>query len=539
MGSSEDTYEILVIGAGFSGIYALHNLRKKGFAVKVYEAGTYMGGTWYWNRYPGARVDTDNPIYQFNEEGLWDFAWTERFPAHPELQEYFRYLDDKLQLSKDIQYNTSVSAAQFDTARNQWQVKTDDGRVTWANHLFLCTGSTTTRYTPPFKGLDRFKGICHHSYVWPKDGVNFDGKRVAVIGTGASAVQIIQEIGSRVGHLTVYQRTPNLCLPMQQAKAADPSKAAWFPPKSKFPEIFGTARKSFSGLNFDWERKNAADVSPKERRALYESLYAHGGFAFWLANFQDMLFDKESNAYAYTFWAEKARARIHDSVKRDILTPLVAPHAIGIKRPCLEQTYYEVFNQSNVDLVNVRESPILEITEHGVRTENEGLVEVDIIVLATGFDSLTGSIKSMDIRNGKGESLRDMWKRNGTSTYLGLTTAGFPNLWYMYGPQAPTPLGNGPTIIEIQGEWLVELMVRMKDEKRRFVDAKKESEQGWTKEVWDAWEASLFPEADSWYQGANIPGKTREPLCYAGGYSKYEDLLKKIAAEGYKTFNLA
>ncbi|XP_021953617.1 baeyer-Villiger monooxygenase [Folsomia candida] len=538
MGSSEDMCEILVIGAGFSGIYALHNLRKRKFNVKVYEAGTNMGGTWYWNRYPGARVDTDNPIYQFNEEGLWDFAWTERFPAHPELQEYFRYLDDKLQLSRDIEYNTNVSAAQFDNARNQWQVKTDDGRVTWANHLFLCTGSTTTRYTPPFKGLDRFKGICHHSYVWPKAGVNFDGKRVAVIGTGASAVQIIQEIGSKVGHLTVYQRTPNLCLPMQQAKAADPSKGAWFPPKSKFPEIFGAARKSFSGLNFDWERKNAADVTPEERRALYESLYAHGGFAFWLANFRDMLFDKESNAYAYTFWAEKARARIHDVVKRDILAPLVAPHAFGIKRPCLEQSYYEVFNQSNVDLVNVRESPILEITENGVRTE-KGVVEVDIIVLATGFDSLTGSIKSIDIRNGKGESLRDMWKRNGTSTYLGLTTAGFPNLWYMYGPQAPTPLGNGPTIIEIQGEWLVELMVRMRDEKRKVVDAKKESEESWTKEVWDVWEASLFPGADSWYQGANIPGKTREPLCYAGGYPRYEDLLNKIAADGYKTFNLA
>jgi len=395
------------------------------------------------------------------------------------------------------------------------------------------------RYVPQFKGLADFGGECHHTFFWPSTDVEFEGKRVAVIGTGATGVQVIQEIGPKVGHLTVYQRTPNLALPIQNAKADDPAKTKFFPSKSEYPSIFAHLRQTFSGTSFEACKKNATDVSPAERRELYESLFANGGFSFCLANYQDMVLNEEANACAYEFWLEKARVRIHDPVKRDLLAPLEAPHAFGIKRPCLESNYFEIFNQSNVDVIDVKESPILEITENGVRTEKEGVVEVDILILATGFDALTGSIGSIDVRNGSGESLRDQWEANGTSTYLGLATAGFPNLWYVHGPQAPTILSNAPTSIEIQGEWIVELMVRMREEGKNFAEVKKEAEMGWGKEVADAWEATLLPGAESWYQGANVPGKRKEPLCYVGGCPQYSARLREVAEANYNNFNLA
>lgn len=387
--------------------------------------------------------------------------------------------------------------------------------------------------------MDKFKGKCYHSYDWPKSGVDFNGKRVAVIGTGATGVQIIQELAPKVGHLTVYQRTPNLCLPMRNASVEDPEKKKWFPSVKEYPKLFEQARKTRNGFVYTPVERNTVDDSAADRRRFYESLWEYGSFAFWLANYQDLLTSKVANNLAYNFWAEKTRARINDPIKKELLAPLKPIHPFGAKRPCLETSYYEIYNQPNVDLINLRESPIIEITERGIKTAKEGVIEVDIILIATGFDSLTGSIKSIDIRNGRGESLREQWKIFGTSTYLGFCTAGFPNLFYMYGPQGPTPLGNAPTIIEMQGEWIVELLVRMRQQGKTFVDAKKEAEAKWRKEVSDTWESSLMASADSWYQGANIPGKTKEALCYAGGNPRFRTILKEVADSNYNTFNLA
>jgi len=534
----EQVLDALVVGAGFAGIHILNKLREQGFNVKIYEGGAGMGGTWWLNRYPGARVDSSVPTYQLTQENTWKgYKWEERFPGYKELRKYFNHVDKVLNLSKDIEYNTRVVSAEFDDTRNQWLVKTEGGKSVWASHLILCTGFASKKYTPTFKGLDTFKGEMHHTNVWPEGGVDTKNKRVAIIGTGASGVQVIQEIGPEVAHLTVYQRTPNIALPMQQHNVKDQSK--WkFPEESEYKEIFDQTHTDFTALGSDFVPKNALEVSDAERRAHYDYLYQQGGFAFWIGTYQDVLFNKAANDTAYNYWREHTAARINDPVKQELLAPTIPPHAFGTKRPCLEQRYYEVFNQNNVDLINVRKSPILEITEKGVKTEKEGEIPVDVLILATGFDSVTGGILNIDIKNGKGEALKDKWTK-GTQTYLGISTSGYPNMYFFYGPHAPTAFANGPTCGEIQGNWVRDLMVTMRDQGKARVDPKPDAEREYSKTVNDLWNATLFPPTDSWYQGANIPGKKREALCYFGGIPTYKKLLADSAKNSYEGFVLA
>jgi len=535
----EKSLDVLVVGAGFSGLHMLQKLRKLGFKVKIYESGTDIGGTWYWNRYPGARVDSDFPFYQFSQDDIWKgFEWTERFPCQQEIVNYFKHVDNKLHLSKDIEFNKRVTSAEFNDSRNQWVIKTNnsDEIATYANALVLCVGFSDRRYTPHFVGSDKFKGTTIHTAMWPKNGLDIVGKRVAVVGTGDSGVQVIQEIASQVDHLTVYQRTPNLALPMQQSSILDQSK--WkFPTDDKREEIFRKTRTTFTGMDFDFIQTNCADATPEEREKVFEDCFKRGGLSFWKGTYKDILFNQESNDIAYQFWCKKTRPRINDPVKKDILAPLNAPHPFGTKPISLEQSYYEVYNQDNVDIINVRQSPIVEITETGIKTEKEGVIDVDIIIFATGFDAQTGAILNIDIKNERNESLQDKWK-NGVWTNFGMSVAGYPNMFFTYGPQAPTGIANGPVCVEVQGDWIINLLAKMKKENITRIDTTEEAESKWKETINSIWNNSLFPLADSWYQGANIPGKPRETLNFAGGIPMYIRILNDCANNNYEGFLL-
>lgn len=341
----------------------------------------------------------------------------------------------------------------------------------------------------------------------------------------------------------MYQRTPNLAIPMRQKYLKDDvNSSLWkFPEISRYPEIFRKLKDTFGALiiDLDFTEKKFDSSSKQERLALYQYLWDYGGFSFWLAGFKDIFYVQEANDEVYDFWSENIRARIDDPVKKDLLAPKKAPHAWGTKRPCLEQAYYEVYNQPNVDLINVKESPILEITETGVKTKNEGVIDVDVLILATGFDSVTGGILDIKITNGEGVTIQEKWRgENGTETYLGLSTNGFPNTYWFYGPHGPTAFSNGPTSGGLQADWVVDLMVKMREEGKTRVEAQKPSEKEWTKALRDEWYSSLFPPTDSWYQGANIPGKKREPLNYLGGIPAYIEELEKSKNNNYAGFTI-
>ncbi|OXA45122.1 baeyer-Villiger monooxygenase [Folsomia candida] len=520
----------VIIGAGFSGLYTLWKLREVGFSVKILELGSAIGGTWYHNRYPGARVDSGIPIYQLSIEKAWsNFEWSEKFPGREEILRYFEHLDKTLDLRKDIEFNTRVVSATFDESLHLWEVKTLSGRSMLTRHLILCVGSCSKKYIPEFSGLNKFRGQLYHSADWPEENVPLRGKHVAVVGTGASGVQIIQEIGPIVDHLTVYQRTPNLALPLRQTKSRDVP----FAQRSQYKEAFAKTRTTFGGMDFDFAPKTFSDSTPQQRKSLYESTWAIGGFNFALANYAEIYFDQSANNAVYAFWRDKVRQRVKNEATRDLLAPLVQPHPFGTKRPSLEQSYYEVFNQNNVDLINVKESPILEIIPTGIKTADGRHVEVDVIILATGFDTNTGGILNISIKNGGGTSIAEKWGQR-TSTFLGITVSGFPNMFLLYGPQAPTAFSNGPTCIEIQADWMIDLMVDMRSKKRARVEADKQAEDVWVAMVRHVWEISLFRKAESWYQGANIPGKRREPLNFAGGIPAYRKTLNECRDEGYR-----
>ncbi|KZF21997.1 FAD dependent oxidoreductase [Xylona heveae TC161] len=522
--------DALVVGAGFSGLWQLYNLRKAGFKVKAFESGHNLGGIWYFNRYPGARVDSDVPLYEYSLEELWrGWNWTEKFPGWQELRAYFDYVEKKLDLKKDIRFNAKVTKAVWDNDKNQWDVWASDGSHVRTRFLILTVGFAAKRYTPYIKGLDTFLGECHHTGDWPEEGVVYEGKRVGVIGTGASGVQVIQTVGPKVKHLTVFQRTPNLAVAMQQEKLDKVND------KSDYPEIFRMRTNTFAGYHFDNSDKKTFEVSPEERLAHYESLWQAGGFRFWLGTFNDMLWDQAANEEAYKFWREKVRARINDPVKKELLAPMKAPHAFGTKRPSLEQTYYEVYNQPNVDLINLRENPIDEITPLGVKTADGVTHELDLLVLATGFDSVTGSLLNIDIEGVHGAKLEAKWK-HGTWTYLGMTTADFPNMFFPYGPQAPTAFCNGPTCAELQGDWVIDCLKYLRAKNLQKIDTLHEAEDAWRKHATELNDASLFPGTSSWYMGANVPGKPREVLNYIGGLRQYNQRISEVAENDYRGF---
>ena len=527
-------FDVLVVGAGFNGLYQLYQLRKQGFSVGLVDAGEDLGGTWYWNCYPGARVDSHVPNYEYSIEEVWrDWNWSERFPAWDELRRYFQYVDEKLELSKDIRFNTRVTAASFDADQHQWHVQTGEGSNIRCRYFILCTGFAAKAYFPDYKGLDKFRGECHHTAYWPQAGLGFADKRVGVLGTGASGVQVIQEASKDAAHLTVFQRTPILALPMRQRPLDEATQREM---KKDYPENFRKRREDFGGF-FDIHPvdKSALEVSPQERQAVYEEAWEKGGFHYWIGTFNDVLLDSEANRTAYDFWRDKTRERINDPVIAEKLAPGDPPHPFGTKRPSLEQWYFEVFNQDNVTLVDTRETPILEITETGVITA-DGEYELDMLVLATGFDSLTGGLTQIDIRGTNGVSLKDKWAA-GVKDHLGMAVSGFPNMLILYGPLAPSGLCNGPTCAELQGDWIVDCLSYLRDNNLRCIEATRMAEDAWTQHVSDVAATTLFPQADSWYMGANIPGKARQFLNYFD-VPNYMQQCNESAATGYAGFDL-
>jgi cation diffusion facilitator CzcD-associated flavoprotein CzcO len=437
--------DALVVGAGFSGVYQLHQLRKRGLSVKIFEAASGLGGTWYWNCYPGARVDSDFSIYQFSMEDLWkDWNYSERFPGGEELREYFRYVDKKLDLSRDIFFDTRIISAEFNTSTDRWAVTTQHGTVVHPRFLVLCTGFASKPHFPECKGLDVFEGECHHTARWPQEGVELKGKRVGIIGTGASGVQMIQESGPIASHITVFQRTPNLAMPLGQHKVDVKTQTKM--KEELYPFILRRRLQTFAGFQYDITHKSVFDITPEELILSFEDQWSKGGFHFWLGGYEDIFRDQPANDIAYAFWRKKALDRINDPEMRRKLAPAIQPHPFGTKRPALEQQYFEVYNQSNVTLVDLQENPIEEVTPNGVKTRDGVEHKLDVLAFATGFDAVTGSISQIDIRGTDGVLIRDKWVK-GLSTYLGLMTANFPNMFFPYGPHGPTAFCNGPTCV--------------------------------------------------------------------------------------------
>ncbi len=524
--------DCLIIGAGFGGIYLLHHLRKMGYNCKIFEAGKDLGGIWYWNCYPGARVDSQVPVYEYSMPEVWkDWNWSEAYPDWRELREYFGHVEKVLDVKKDVAFDSCVVGADFDQSAGKWNVKTEDGRTARSRFLIIATGFAAKRHFPDWKGIDTFKGVMHHSSFWPNEGVDVKGKRVAVIGTGSTGVQIAQETAKEAASLTVFQRTPNLALPMAQRNLTKEQQE-----KKGYPEFFEDRMKTFAGFPYDFVKRNTLDDTPEQREAFYNERWRNGGFEFWLATYQDMLFSDDANREAYNFWAKKTRARINDPRKRDILAPLEPIHPFGTKRPSLEQNFYEQFNRPNVDVVDIRANPIQEVVAEGLITADGTLHKFDIIALATGFDAVTGGMKNMGLRSTHGESLSDAWKE-GTWSYLGMTCRGYPNMFFLYGPQGPTAFSNGPSCVEAQGNWIISAIGRIEKEGIKSISPTREAEEEWRKKVTELSDKTLFPKADSWYNGANIPGKPREQLNYAGGIPLYEKECYGVL-DGWKGFEV-
>lgn len=478
--------------------------------TKIYEKGAASGGIWYWNCYPGARVDSDTPIYQLFDKELWeDFTFKEKFAGWKELRNYFNHVEKKWDVRKDTEFNKHVDGATFDEHRRQWLIECSDGSQVYATWFIPCIGFAAKKYTPPFKDLGNFKGDMYHTAVWPQHDVNVKGKRVGVIGCGASGIQVSQEVGPKAKSMTCYIRTPNMCLPMRQAKLDEEDQQ-----KKKengfYEEQFKLTRTTFSGFTYDFVDRNTFDDTEEEREAFYQKLWDMGGFRFWLATYKDMLFDSKANYEAYKFWRKKVLERVPDPQKAAILAPEKPPHPWGTKRPSLEQRYYEVLSQDNVKVVDVNADPIIEVTENGLRTAN-GLQEFDVLVLATGFDSVTGSLAQLNIRGTTGGTIADHWK-DGTRTSMGIAIPTFPNMFFLYGPQAPTAFSNGPSCTQFQAEFVEKAMKVCQEKKINRLESTPESEEDWCKRMQEKWDITLFPQAKSWYQGANIPGRKVEPL---------------------------
>jgi cation diffusion facilitator CzcD-associated flavoprotein CzcO len=533
--SSIEDLDVIIVGAGFAGLYLLDRLRNMGMAVQVFEAGGGLGGVWYWNCYPGARVDSPGPIYQYSRDDVWrKWQFSELYPSWQELRDYFRYVDEKLDLSRDIRFNRRVNEAQFDPAHNHWIVRSSDDSVACARYLVLCTGLSAKPYIPDLPGLNDFAGERHHTALWPQQGLDMHGKRVGVIGTGASGVQVAQEAAGVAAHLTVFQRTPNLALPMRQKKLDDNTIRRM---KEKYPEMFDRRTKTFAGFDYDALAKSALEVSDDERQATFERLWEIGGFAPWIGSFSDILLNEEANRTAYKFWRDKTRVRINDPAVAEILAPTEPLHPFGVKRPSLEQHFYEIFNQGNVNLVDLRTTPIERVTRSGIKTA-AGEYELNILVLATGFDAVTGGLTSIDIRGTQGETLKEKWAK-GVRAHLGMAVAGFPNLLFVYGPQSPNAFCNGPTCAEVQGNWIARLLDHLRQRNYTRVEATVPAEEAWRAQVLSLADATLFPRADSWYFGTNIPGKLREMLAFTGGLPAYIAKCRESAERGYDGFAIS
>lgn len=520
--------DVVVVGAGFAGMYLLHRLRGMGFSTRVFEAASDVGGTWYWNRYPGARCDVESMQYSyaFDEDLQQEWQWSERFSGQPEILAYARHVAERFDLRRDITFNTRVTAAVFDEDSRRWTVQTDSGEHVAARHFVMATGCLSTARTPDFKGLDSFQGETYHTGHWPHEKVDFTGKRVGVIGTGSSAIQAIPVIAEEAAHVTVFQRTPNYSIPSRNGPMTDDYEQTW---KSDYAERREKARYSRNGILQNLNDVSAMAVSEEERRRVYEQRWKDGG-TYFMAAFNDLAFNKASNDTAADFVRERIREIVKDPEVAELLAPKDYP--IGTKRICVDTRYFETFNRDNVSLVDVRNAPIEEITPHGLITGGREY-QFDAIVFATGFDAMTGTMLAVDIRGRRGLSLREKWEA-GPRTYLGLLAAGFPNMFMVTGPGSPSVLSNMIVSIEQHVDWITDCLAYMDKEGLATIEAEQAAEDNWVEHVNHVANQTLFPHANSWYMGANVPGKPRLFMPYIGGVGVYREKCDAVAANGYE-----
>jgi len=529
---SDRDLDAVIVGAGFAGLYMLHRLRRMGLEARVLEAGGGVGGTWYWNRYPGARCDVESVqySYQFDDALQQEWNWTERYAAQPELLSYANHVADRFDLRRDISFHTRVRSAAFDDARGRWVVETADGSRLSATWCIMATGCLSSPNLPQIEGLESFAGERYHTGLWPKEAVDFTGKRVAVIGTGSSAVQSIPIIAAQASHLTVFQRTPNYAVPAHNAPL-DPEYVRRV--KAEYPAMRARAKKTMTGIDFDYSDRAALDTPPEEREREYERRWRHGGLWF-LGAFKNLMLDQAANDTAAEFVRAKIRARVRDPQVAELLCP---KNTIGCKRLCVDIGYFETYNRPNVTLVDVSTRPIERITPTGVRAHGREHA-ADALVLATGFDAMTGTLLRIDIRGRGGARLADAW-RAGPRSYLGLAVSGFPNLFTITGPGSPSVLTNMLPTIEQHVDWIADSIAHLRTRGLSRIEASAAAEEEWGAHVGEAAGRTLRYTCNSWYLGVNIPGKPRVFTPYIGGFPKYVETCNEVAAAGYSGFVLS
>jgi cyclohexanone monooxygenase len=533
LGTEDIDYEVVIVGAGFAGLYALHKLRELGFSAHVYEAGDGVGGTWYWNRYPGARCDVESMdySYSFSEELQEEWRWSERYAAQPEILAYLNFVADRFDLRRDIELETRVVAATFDDASNTWVVSTDKGESVRTRFCVMAAGCLSAARMPDFPGLSSFEGEWYQTSMWPKSPVDFAGKRVGIVGTGSSGVQAIPVVAETADHLYVFQRTANYSVPARNRPITSQEVEEW---KLDYPEHRRLARTTPSAMLRFPNPRSATEVSADERDAEFEARWERGGPGF-IAAFEDLLKNQEANDLAADFVRRKISRIVKDPEVAKALTPTT--HPLGTKRLCADTNYYQTYNRENVTLVSVEQAPIVEITPTGLRT-TESEYELDMIIFAIGFDAMTGAMLRIDVTGARGEKLADHWEA-GARTYLGLGISGFPNLVLVASVGSPAVLANMPTAIEQHVDWIADLLTRMRENGYVRVDATPQAEEEWVRRVNDEAEATLYPVANSWYVGANIPGKPRVFLPFVGGFARYAQLCDEVAADDYAGFAFA
>ncbi|MES1247733.1 MAG: NAD(P)/FAD-dependent oxidoreductase [Actinomycetota bacterium] len=532
MDRAETAFDAVVVGAVFAGLYAVHRLATSGLRVQLYEAGEDVGGVWHWNRYPGARCDVESVdySYSFSEELEQEFEWTERYAPQAEIQEYMRYVATKFDLWPLMEFNARVDSAVYDDATGEWTITLQDGRVSTARYLVLATGPLSIPLTPQIPGLDAFEGAVYHTSRWPEGGVDFTGKRVAVIGTGSSGVQAVPVIAAECEHLTVFQRTANYSIPARN-ELVSPEYLAEV--KANYRARRELARQAKGGSPLRYRTDSALSVDEADRAEAFEKAWARGGTHFTKA-FPDIMVDTTVNQMAADFVRGKIRSIVKDPAVAEKLAP--KDHPIGAKRLCADTNYYETFNRDNVALVDLKEDPIETIEAEGIRTAS-GLRPFDAIVLATGFDAVTGSFLAIDIRGSRGASLREAWQA-GPRTYLGMAVTGFPNMFLISGPGSPSVLANMVRTAEQQVDWIGDLLVHARERSVARIEAQQAPQDAWVEHVNEAAQGTMFMKANSWYLGANVPGKPRIFMPYAAGLPVYTEECDAVAADGYRGFDL-
>jgi len=532
MSAISEDYDAVVIGAGFSGLYMLYKLREMGLRTRAYEAGEGVGGAWYWNRYPGARCDSESYFYcfSFSDELLQEWTWSERFPAQPEIERYLNFAADRLNLRPDIQFNTRVTAAIYDEATMRWTVETSAGDRVSARYVVSAIGGLTTANLPDIPGIKDFRGEWYHTGQWPKHEVDFAGKRVGVIGTGSTGTQLIPVVASKAAALTVFQRTPAYIMPARNAPL-DPEFVEDV--KANYPEIWRKAKASRGGMPFDPPVLDFDDVSEEEARRLYEEAWERGGVRV-LQVFKDVYSNPKSNEFAAEFFRSKVRQIVKDPATAEILSPKGYP--VGAKRVALDTNYYETFNLPHVRVVDVKATPISRITPEGIRVGDTDH-PLDMIIFATGYDAVTGSFRAIDVRGRGGVRLADRLEE-GPRSYLGLGFAGFPNLLTVNGPCNPALSTNVPVSIEHDVEWIADCIAYLEKNRIKAIEPTEEAEEAWVRNTQELVEGTIFEQADSWQFGSNVPGKPRRFLLWLGGHSAFREKCAEVAGAGYEGFAL-